>query len=167
MKTKLISTITIITFVMIILQSCGLSVSSESSCKSTLCEGNWQDFGGWGHHVKLIFNEDGTFVYNKTSMSNGTYDSPSGLPLGSYSGVWSLGEINEENNFQLEDDNNASDNGVMTRHIKMSFNESTSRGKDFDVQLTISPKTKYVVLYGLPDSDQIVHYDGGSEPATE
>lgn len=159
------------TFVMIsiaalFMQSCGLNVSSESSCKSNLCKGYWQDFGGWGHHVKLNFNKDGTFNYNKVSMSNNPSDTPSGLSLGNYTGTWTLGEAKEENNYKLES-GNSSVSGVMTRHIKMSFNQNTSHGKDFDVQLTITPTTKYVLLYGLPDSDQIVHYNGGDKPVTE
>ncbi len=157
--------IAIIAVAALYMQGCGLSVSSDSSCKSSLCKGYWRDFGGWGQHVKLTFNNNGTFNYNKVSMSNNPADTPGGLPLGSYDGVWSLGVAKEESNFKLED-GDASSSSVMTRHINMTFNQNTSKGKSFDVQLTISPKTKYVVLYGLPDSDQIAQYSG-ENPVTE
>lgn len=140
---KIITTTIVICLIVFIYKSCGLSISSDSSCKSTLCEGYWSyEYNGEAMISKygnFSFEKDGTCHYYTIGHQ--------------INGTWQLGDVIDLTK------------KLSYRAVNMSMESSINEGgagSDFTIQLWGGDGKSYLGLKGA--SAQYFHFNDNNKP---
>ncbi|HET6992350.1 MAG TPA: hypothetical protein VFJ43_13540 [Bacteroidia bacterium] len=144
MKTKKLLN-SLIIFSLVIAQSCGLSVKSDSSCKSTLTKGFWSAESGG----EPLISKYGNFIFKSDGSCQ--YCTMGGLNGNQINGTWELGDAVDVTKT------------MSYRKITVTMSQNIGMGNGTNFELQLYSGTKNYISFPSAGA-QYFHFSDDSKP---